>query len=158
MFVNRLGAFSLQAFYSAAAPKKQEKIKLTPSLETVFSSEFKFIQNAEPIPAYRVMDQSGKVLDESQEPDVSKEVAVDIYQKMVTLNIMDNILYEAQRQGRISFYMTHYGEEAFMGSAAALTPDDVVFGQVRTALILMTVLHYDCNWISIFFFFLVPWG
>jgi hypothetical protein len=39
-----------------------------------------------------------------------------------------------------------------------LTPDDVVFGQVRTTLILMTVLHYDCNWISIFFFFLVPWG
>jgi 2-oxoisovalerate dehydrogenase E1 component alpha subunit len=96
----------------------------------VFSPEFKFIQNAEPIPAYRVMDQSGHVLDNAQEPNVSKEFAVNIYQNMLTLNIMDNILYEAQRQGRISFYMTHYGEEAFMGSAAALTTDDVVFGQV----------------------------
>lgn len=98
----------------------------------MFSPEFKFIQNADPIPAYRVMDPSGKVLDESQVPNVSKEFAVNIYQKMLTLNIMDNILYEAQRQGRISFYMTHYGEEAFMGSAAAFSPDDVVFGQVRS--------------------------
>jgi 2-oxoisovalerate dehydrogenase E1 component alpha subunit len=104
---------------------------LTPSLETAFSSEFKFIQNADPIPAYRVMDQSGHVLDETQMPAVSKDFALNIYQHMLTLNIMDNILYEAQRQGRISFYMTHYGEEAFIGSAAALTPDDVVFGQVN---------------------------
>ncbi|KAI8575404.1 hypothetical protein K450DRAFT_262071 [Umbelopsis ramanniana AG] len=122
---------------SSAALQHQEKIKLTPSLETVFSPEFKFIQNAEPIPAYRVMDQSGKVLDESQGPDVSKEFAINIYQKMLTLNIMDNILYEAQRQGRISFYMTHYGEEAFMGSAAAFSPEDVVFGQYREATVLM---------------------
>lgn len=49
---------------------------------------------------------------------------------MVTLNMMDLVLYEAQRQGRISFYMTNYGEEAYMGSAAALHPEDVIFGQV----------------------------
>jgi 2-oxoisovalerate dehydrogenase E1 component alpha subunit len=30
---------------------------------------------------------------------------------MLTLNAMDLIMYEAQRQGRISFYMTSYGEE-----------------------------------------------
>ena len=30
---------------------------------------------------------------------------------MITLNTMDMIMYEAQRQGRISFYMTSYGEE-----------------------------------------------
>jgi len=48
---------------------------------------------------------------------------------MITLNSMDLILYEAQRQGRISFYMTSYGEEAtHMGSAAALKPEDVIFG------------------------------
>ncbi len=48
---------------------------------------------------------------------------------MLTLNAMDMIMYEAQRQGRISFYMTNYGEEAtHLGSAAALTLDDVVFG------------------------------
>lgn len=52
-----------------------------------------------------------------------------MYQNMLMLNAMDVILYEAQRQGRISFYMTSYGEEAtHMGSAAALTNDDVVYG------------------------------
>lgn len=39
---------------------------------------------------------------------------------MVQLNTADRILYESQRQGRISFYMTNYGEEAAqVGSAAA---------------------------------------
>ncbi|KAI8381357.1 thiamine diphosphate-binding protein [Radiomyces spectabilis] len=50
---------------------------------------------------------------------------------------MDGILYEAQRQGRISFYMTHYGEEAMMATAAAVQPEDVVFGQYREAFMLV---------------------
>lgn len=50
---------------------------------------------------------------------------------MVTLQIMDTIFYEAQRQGRISFYATTIGEEAInIASAAALTIDDFVFPQV----------------------------
>lgn len=37
-------------------------------------------------------------------------------------------------QGRISFYMTNYGEEGtHIGSAAALDPNDLVFGQYREA-------------------------
>lgn len=32
-----------------------------------------------------------------------------MYKTMVQLQAMDNVLYEAQRQGRISFYMTNYG-------------------------------------------------
>ncbi len=44
------------------------------------------------------------------------------------------MLYESQRQGRISFYMTNYGEEAtHIGSAAGLNDDDVVYGQYREA-------------------------
>jgi len=70
---------------------------------------------------------------------------------MVLLNIMDNILYEAQRQGRISFYMTNYGEEAtHFGSSAALHPDDMVFGQYREAGVLMWRGYF-----SLFFFFLL---
>eukprot|EP00126_Sphaerothecum_destruens_P008881 Sdes_comp20374_c0_seq5m14225 len=61
-----------------------------------------------------------------------------MYQTMVRLNMMDNILYESQRQGRISFYMTNYGEEAtHVGSAAALEMGDMVFGQYREAGVLM---------------------
>jgi 2-oxoisovalerate dehydrogenase E1 component alpha subunit len=51
---------------------------------------------------------------------------------------MDQIFYDAQRQGRISFYMTAYGEEAtHIGSASALEPGDVIFGQYREAGVLM---------------------
>lgn len=38
------------------------------------------------------------------------------------------------QQGRISFYMTNYGEEGtHIGSAAALDSNDLVFGQYREA-------------------------
>ncbi|CAG9132579.1 unnamed protein product [Plutella xylostella] len=51
---------------------------------------------------------------------------------MAQLSQMDKILYESQRQGRISFYMTNYGEEGVqVGSAAALQPQDLVFAQYR---------------------------
>ena len=57
-----------------------------------------------------------------------------MYHSMTLLNTMDKILYESQRQGRISFYMTNYGEEGtHIGTAAALDPKDLVFGQYREA-------------------------
>lgn len=63
---------------------------------------------------------------------VRKEVAIKMYSDMVTLQMMDNIFYEAQRQGRISFYLTTLGEEAInIGSAAALSADDFVLPQVN---------------------------
>lgn len=53
---------------------------------------------------------------------------------MVILSEMDRVLYESQRQGRISFYMTNFGEEGtHFGSAAALNDDDTVYGQYREA-------------------------
>jgi len=61
-----------------------------------------------------------------------------MYETMVTLNVMDKILYEAQRHGRISFYMTNFGEEATqVGSAAALDAKDLIWGQYREAGVLM---------------------
>lgn len=57
---------------------------------------------------------------------------------MVTLQIMDTIFYEAQRQGRLSFYLTTAGEEAInIASAAALTLDDFVLPQV--------ISYYYCS-------------
>ncbi|KFM82944.1 2-oxoisovalerate dehydrogenase subunit alpha, mitochondrial, partial [Stegodyphus mimosarum] len=57
---------------------------------------------------------------------------------MTLLNTMDRILYESQRQGRISFYMTSFGEEGtHFGSAAALHPQDLIYGQYREAGVLM---------------------
>jgi hypothetical protein len=49
---------------------------------------------------------------------------------MTLIPILDNVLYQSQRQGRISFYMQSAGEEAaIIGSAAALLPTDEIFGQ-----------------------------
>lgn len=61
-----------------------------------------------------------------------------MYKSMVRLSIMDQVMFDAQRQGRISFYMANTGEEAsHVGSAAALQPADTVFAQYREAGVLM---------------------
>lgn len=57
---------------------------------------------------------------------------------MLTITILDEILYNAQRQGRISFYMTSTGEEAtHIGSAASLNEKDPVFAQYREVGVLL---------------------
>lgn len=71
------------------------------------------------------------------------------YRQMIRLRKMDTILHNAQRQGRISFYMTHHGEEGLLiGSASALNPKDYVFAQYREAGVLMWrgfTLDQFCN-------------
>eukprot|EP00195_Chlamydomonas_chlamydogama_P008912 CAMPEP_0202899442 /NCGR_PEP_ID=MMETSP1392-20130828/7669_1 /ASSEMBLY_ACC=CAM_ASM_000868 /TAXON_ID=225041 /ORGANISM="Chlamydomonas chlamydogama, Strain SAG 11-48b" /LENGTH=364 /DNA_ID=CAMNT_0049585617 /DNA_START=182 /DNA_END=1276 /DNA_ORIENTATION=+ len=63
---------------------------------------------------------------------LDKELALKMYTTMATLQTMDTLFYEAQRQGRFSFYLTCQGEEATtVGSAAALASDDMVFAQYR---------------------------
>nr|XP_041568439.1 2-oxoisovalerate dehydrogenase subunit alpha, mitochondrial isoform X2 [Taeniopygia guttata] len=84
------------------------------------------------------MDRQGQVLRASEDPQLPKEEVLKLYRTMTLLNTMDRILYESQRQGRISFYMTNYGEEGtHVGSAAALDPNDLVFGQYREAGVLL---------------------
>ena len=62
------------------------------------------VKNA--LPAYRVLDKRGDVLNEEEDPQLSKETLLKMYTQMTTLNVMDTVLYDVQRQGRISFYMT----------------------------------------------------
>ncbi|KAL1916853.1 uncharacterized protein VTP21DRAFT_5557 [Calcarisporiella thermophila] len=116
---------------------KREKVRFPGATESYFVEDLKFISNMNPISTYRVMDSDGRVANKEEEPKVTQEFALKIYKDMVTLNNMDLILYEAQRQGRISFYMTNHGEEAIIGSAAALDPEDEIFGQYREAGVLM---------------------
>ncbi|XP_073405239.1 2-oxoisovalerate dehydrogenase subunit alpha, mitochondrial [Dendrobates tinctorius] len=90
------------------------------------------------IPIYRVMDRQGQIVNPSEDPNIPKETVLKFYETMTLLNTMDRILYESQRQGRISFYMTNYGEEGtHVGSVAALQDTDLVFGQYREAGVLM---------------------
>lgn len=79
---------------------------------------------------YRVLNDDGQTT--QQFPEVEQELALRMYSNMVTLQIMDTVFYEVQRQGRISFYLTTMGEEAInVASAAALKPDDIIFPQYR---------------------------
>ena len=65
---------------------------------------------------------------------LDQDTVQKMYKSMTLLNTMDRILYESQRQGRISFYMTNFGEEGtHIGSAAALNDQDLIFGQYREA-------------------------
>lgn len=84
------------------------------------------------MPTYRVVDQHGVVVDTSFEPDLSETEIVKLYTDMLYISIMDLIMFDAQRQGRLSFYMVSAGEEAVsVGSASALDKDDVMFTQYR---------------------------
>ncbi|KAL0960980.1 hypothetical protein HGRIS_005977 [Hohenbuehelia grisea] len=89
-------------------------------------------EDGQQIPTYRVLDGTGKPLDGAELPEVNETLAHKLYENMQLLPTLDNILYNVQRQGKISFYMTSYGEEAtIIGSAAALDMEDEVLGQYR---------------------------
>lgn len=73
-----------------------------------------------------------------QESPHADNTLLKAHRQMVRLREMDTILQNAQRQGRISFYMTCRGEEAIhFGAASALDNNDTVFAQYREAGILM---------------------
>uniref|UniRef100_A0A8C6I0B1 2-oxoisovalerate dehydrogenase subunit alpha n=1 Tax=Mus spicilegus TaxID=10103 RepID=A0A8C6I0B1_MUSSI len=111
-----------------------------PGASAEFVDKLEFIQPnvISGIPIYRVMDRQGQIINPSEDPHLPQEEVLKFYRSMTLLNTMDRILYESQRQGRISFYMTNYGEEGtHVGSAAALERTDLVFGQYREAGVLM---------------------
>ncbi|KAJ5756894.1 uncharacterized protein N7511_007076 [Penicillium nucicola] len=99
------------------------------------TTKMNFLKPAEipPISTYHVLDCDGLVKDTSRgPPDVTDEEVLEWYNNMLTVNIMDNIMFEAQRHGRLSFYMVSAGEEAVtVGSAAALDARDVITCQYR---------------------------
>ncbi|PIO70508.1 2-oxoisovalerate dehydrogenase subunit alpha, domain protein [Teladorsagia circumcincta] len=110
------------------------------TIQAVFTEKLEIIDpDASPaIPIYRVSDMEGNIIDKSSDPNFDKEMSLKIYRDMTQLSIMDRVLYDSQRQGRISFYMTNFGEEAtHVGSAAALKFEDLIYGQYREVGVLM---------------------
>lgn len=119
-----------------------------PGGEVKFTPEMKFIpqSSTERIRCYRVLDDNGQPITNRNFVQISEEVAVKMYSDMATLQVMDTIFYEAQRQGRISFYLTTIGEEAInIASAAALHFDDLIFPQVNNQLSTHSFSMYLCN-------------
>lgn len=104
------------------------------AVKSAFTTTLSFEQpSALPsMPTYRAIDPNGAVVDPSFTPDLSDEEITKLYKDMLFVSIMDLIMFDSQRQGRISFYMVSSGEEAAcVGSASALTKDDVIFCQYR---------------------------
>ncbi|RMZ81643.1 hypothetical protein DV737_g2387, partial [Chaetothyriales sp. CBS 132003] len=85
------------------------------------------------MPTYRIMDADGNIVDNTRDPqNAPNEDVIKWYKNMLTVSIMDVIMFDAQRQGRTSFYMVSAGEEGVaVGSASALIPEDVCFLQYR---------------------------
>ncbi|KAL3205207.1 hypothetical protein MRX96_011110 [Rhipicephalus microplus] len=110
----------------------QPPVLSTHRMPTTSKLEFVPANAFDGIPMYSILNKSGRLADGVEEPQLDKDLLVRMYSKMVQMNIIDQIMYESQRQGRISFYMTHYGEEGVLiGSAAALDDKDLVFVQYR---------------------------
>ncbi|XWS23646.1 hypothetical protein CRYUN_Cryun28dG0032800 [Craigia yunnanensis] len=141
---NSATLFSVQRFKSTVAEKQldsffsgdsdDDQSLAFPGGKVTNTSKMNFISESSQmrVPCYRVLDNDGELIMDSDFQQVSKEVAVKMYSNMVTLQMMDNIFYEAQRQGRISFYLTSAGEEAInIASAAALSEQDIILPQYR---------------------------
>mmetsp|Transcript_284 Transcript_284/g.548 ORF Transcript_284/g.548 Transcript_284/m.548 type:complete len:413 (-) Transcript_284:48-1286(-) len=126
-----LGPKGLLARFASTSTETKNRLVYTNKLD-VWTRE-----KAKTIPTYRVMDEEGKIIDPSQDPQLPQETCIKMYKNMVGTAVMDNILYDIQRQGRISFYMTSYGEEATHLSAVALDNDDIIFLQYREVGVLL---------------------
>jgi 2-oxoisovalerate dehydrogenase E1 component alpha subunit len=84
------------------------------------------------IPTLRVLKADGSLNKGAQAPNIKRELAQKIYSDMVYTRTLDERMVGAQRQGRLSFYITCTGEEASVaGTAAAFSPDDMIMGQYR---------------------------
>ncbi|KAJ6151455.1 hypothetical protein N7470_007052 [Penicillium chermesinum] len=114
---------------------RTDRVHFPGAVNSKFTSDMKFLKASDlpAIPTYRVLDSDGEIVDKTRgPPDVPDEEVLTWYKNMLTVSIMDVVMFEAQRQGRLSFYMVSAGEEGIaVASAAALTPDDVVFVQYR---------------------------
>jgi len=86
------------------------------------------------MPCFRVMNDLGEVMPEAERhvPELDKETLLAMQITMVRVSEFDKVFNDAQRQGRISFYMTSRGEEACsVASAAALHDRDFILPQYR---------------------------
>jgi 2-oxoisovalerate dehydrogenase E1 component alpha subunit len=89
------------------------------------------VQNSFPhVNTYRAIDLDGKLLDTTVKYD--PKYLTKILNTMIRVDEMDQILLKVKAQGRISFYMSSFGEHAcIVGSAAALDSEDLVYTQYR---------------------------
>lgn len=130
--IQRLVRFASSVSQPAWEIKHQ--LKFPGSVSTEFTEKFGFVdpKNFEPLKTYRLTELDGTILDKSYEIPFSNDQLIHMYKNMVLVQVLDSIMYDAQRQGRLSFYMVSAGEEGIaVGSSAALESQDHIFCQYR---------------------------
>jgi len=92
-----------------------------------------FITSANlPIPTFSVLNADGVVSPGAEIAPLTEAKARKMYSDMLFTRVLDERMVAAQRQGRLSFYLTCTGEEAaVMGTAAAFSEHDMIMGQYR---------------------------
>ena len=89
------------------------------------------------IPTLQILNQDGSIVNGACEPVLSRDHARKIYSDMLYIRLLDERMVSAQRQGRLSFYLTCTGEEAAVaGTIAAFDAKDMVMTQYREQLAL----------------------
>jgi len=84
------------------------------------------------IPTLKILQADGVEFEDAMAVHLNKDTALRSFKTMQYIRILDDRMVAAQRQGRLSFYITCTGEEAaVVGSAAALKPTDMIMGQYR---------------------------
>ncbi|RTR33404.1 thiamine pyrophosphate-dependent dehydrogenase E1 component subunit alpha [Shewanella atlantica] len=84
------------------------------------------------VPILKILQADGTVYENAVLPTIDQELATKIHDTCVFTRVLDERMLGAQRQGRISFYMTCTGEEAsIIGSVASLDSEDVILAQYR---------------------------
>ncbi|HKJ95857.1 MAG TPA: thiamine pyrophosphate-dependent dehydrogenase E1 component subunit alpha [Gammaproteobacteria bacterium] len=89
-------------------------------------------ESANAIPLFALLREDGTLYEGVEEPNVAPERLMRMYEALTFTRLLDERMLSAQRQGRISFYLTSTGEEAAgVGSAAALDDGDMIMAQYR---------------------------
>lgn len=65
-----------------------------------------FMSSFDKMKCFRVIDEDGNVVTPGYAENMDKDLLMKIYDQMVTINEADQVYNAAQRQSRISFYMT----------------------------------------------------
>ena len=96
-----------------------------------FTNELEYLEQKKPYPLFRVMDLEGNIINNQYE-NIDKDICLKVLDTMFKVREVDQVYQNAQRQGRISFFMTSKFEEAaILGVATGTSPDDGLFFQYK---------------------------
>jgi 2-oxoisovalerate dehydrogenase E1 component alpha subunit len=70
-----------------------------PNCRAAFTNDLYFTepQNYDPIPIYRIMRNTGEIVENGNDPQLSEETLKKMYKDMTLGNTFDKIMYESQR-------------------------------------------------------------